>query len=585
MSLTKARKPTPTFSTQPVVYRRDSRSLRRLDQAKNRLVLLAIGFCVAYGMLVFRLCDVAFVMPETPELSSEMALQPLNRNRLRGPIYDRNGELLASSIQTRSLFANPRLVKRFGADEVASKLVEILPHLDEEKLRRDLNSDRAFVYIQRHLTPAQQEQLNALGVPGLEFEEEEKRLYPHGSLFAHVLGYVDIDNKGLAGVEKHFDQALREEGEAVELSVDARVQHILRDALQEGIEEFQAIGAAGIIMDMQSGELLALASLPDFDPNHPGDAPPENRYNRATYGVYEMGSTFKTFTTAMALHYGTTKMQEGYDARNPIRYAGHTIRDSHPEKRWLSVPEIFIHSSNIGTVKMVMEVGRERQKDFLKQLGLLDAIEFELPATASPLVPSRWRDINMMTISYGHGISVTPMHLVRAVASLLGPGYLLQPTLMKNGNLLAEEDSPRIVSQEVTRDLRRLMRAVVKFGTGSKADAAGYRVGGKTGTAEKVKSGGYNEDDKLASFLGVFPSEEPRYAILVMVDEPRGNKSTYGYATGGWVAAPIVGKVVEKMAPLYGIRPVYEVPIDSPRKANKRKKFDFQKDFLHAISF
>lgn len=573
----------------PTVLQRESRSRRQLEQCRSRLVVLGLVFCISYMLLVVRLFDVAFIPPETLDFGEEPMIDVSHAPRIRSDVLDRNGALLASSIHTRSLYANPQLVQRFGAREVAASLKQIIPELDEARLRQQLESERTFVYVKRHLTPQEQEQVNALGVPGLEFEEAESRIYPYGPLFAHVLGYVDVDNHGLSGIEKHFDGMLNLGKEPLTLSVDARVQHILREEMQAGMEEFQAVGAVGIVMDMHNGELIALSSLPDFDPNHPADYKPETRFNRPTYGVYEMGSSFKTFTTAMSLHYGTAQMQSGYDARHPIRVGGYTIRDAHPENRWLSLPEVFVHSSNIGTVRMVMEVGRERQQEFLKKLGLFERIKFELPEVAEPLIPRTWRDINMMTISYGHGISVTPLHLIRAIASLLGPGSLLQPTLVKNGNLLANEGEP-IVDESIVQNLRKLMRAVVQHGTGRKADAKGYRVGGKTGTAEKVKAGSYAAKDKLASFVGVFPSEEPRYAILVMLDEPRGNKKTYGYATGGWVAAPVVEKVVSRMAPLYGIKPIYELPeegIPEFREANhENERYPAtSKQYVQTVSF
>ncbi len=573
------------------VLQRDSSKRKRITQCRTRLLFVGLVFCMSYILLVVRLFDVAFTGAEEQNFVERPTVTTSSKLPvMRADILDRNGELLAGSIHTRSLFANPKLVQRFGVEKTVQALQNILPDLDADRLRSKLNSNRSFVYIKRHLTPSQQEQTNSLGIPGLEFEEAQKRLYPLGSLFAHILGYVDIDNNGIAGVEKYFDNLLRKGEEPLVLSVDARIQHILHEEMCNGMVTYNAIGAVGIVMDIRNGEIIAMASLPDFDPNYPGRYAPETRFNRATYGLYEMGSIFKTFTTAMALHYGTAKLKTGYDARNPIKVGRYTIRDAHPQKRWLTVPEIFVHSSNIGTVKMVMEVGKERQKDFLRKLGLFEKLQLELPETATPITPKKWRDINMMTISYGHGISVTPLHLVRAVASLLGEGKLLQPTLIKGGNILTENNQ-QLIAKDIVYDLRKLMRAVVRHGTGRKADAAGYRVGGKTGTAEKVKSGNYAASDKLASFVGIFPSEDPKYAILVMLDEPKGNKQTYGYATGGWVAAPVVANIVSRMAPLYGIQPVYELhDVDDElefHEVNYQQNIQRQivKNYVHTATF
>lgn len=529
-------------------------------------------------LLAIRVVDVGFLQSlnevEVAQDSDAVTKKASQTMPERGRIFDRNGELLAISLPSYAAYARPDIIARFGTEEAVEKLATTLEGESIDSLHKKLNPARKFTYLKRDLSPAEMEATNALGIPGVEFERNMRRVYPHGALFSHLLGQTDIDGNGVSSVEKQYNGLLGKKGEDLTLSVDTRLQHILREELLSGMEEFKAIGGVGVIMDIHNGEVMALSSLPDFDANDINNASADARFNRAITGVYEMGSTFKTFTMAMALEHKTARLYDRYDTTKPIRVARYTIRDSHPEDHWLTVPEIFMHSSNIGTVRMIMEVGKERQQRFLKQLGLFDRVPLNLPETASPLVPHRWRDINMMTISYGHGISVTPMHVVQAIGSLLGDGKLLHPTLLK-GQKQAEE-RPQIVSQETVQHLRKLMRLVVEHGTASKADAQGYRVGGKTGTAEKVKNGNYRDKDKLASFVGIFPTEAPRYVILAMLDEPRGNKSTYGYATGGWVAAPVVKRIVERMAPLYGIRPVIELPSpeDSPKKGA-----------IHTISF
>jgi cell division protein FtsI (penicillin-binding protein 3) len=533
-------------------------------------------------MLAIRVTDVSLSsVTESQQAAINASESPQAKKVLAGgkraSIVDRNGILLAGSLSTRSLYANPKLVVRFGSEETARALHQVMPDLDYPTLLAKLQSDKTFVYIKRHLTPHEQAQVNELGVPGLEFEQTSRRIYPMERLFAHALGFVDIDNQGLSGIERFYNENLMQSKSPIALSLDHRVQHIMHDELSKGVEEFQAIGGVGVVMDIQNGELLSMVSLPDFDPNQPRTATPEARFNRVTQGVYEMGSTFKTFTMAMALDYGTTKINTSYDTVNPIRIGGFSITDSHPENRWMTVPEIYVHSSNIGTVRMIMEVGIERQKRFLQSLGLFEKVQFESKELAAPLIPHPWHEINMMTVSYGHGISVTPLHIVRAIGSLLGGGKMIQPTLIKQENIKAITDKEeRLVKPEVTKIVRKLMRFVVRYGTGKQADAVGYRVGGKTGTAEKVKSGGYADNDKIASFVGVFPSEKPRYLVLVMVDEPRGNKKTYGFATGGWVAAPIAGRVISRLAPLYGLQPIYDMPEETVApEVEKRRKEGF----------
>ncbi len=478
----------------------------------------------------------------------------------RQDIVDRNGYVLATSLKTASLYANAKEIRNPAA--ATDALMRTLSGLKREDVLRRLQSKKSFVWLKRNLTPREQQAVNALGIPGLEFIQEYVRVYPHKNLLAHTLGFVGIDNKGLAGVERYFDDALKatDQGKPLALSLDIRIQQMMHSELTRAMEEFKAIGAVGIVADIKNGEVLSTVSLPDFDPNHPGRTPPDALFNRATLGTYEMGSSFKTFTVASALEYGTASLQDGFDASRPIRVANFTISDYHAKNRWLSVPEIFAYSSNIGTVKMAMEVGIERQKSFFRSLGLLDPVSIELPERGQPLYPSDWRELSMMTISYGHGISVTPMHLIHAYSGILNEGRLAPLTLV------AQEKKPAadaIVSVETSHKMRRLLRSVVQYGTGKSAEAPGYRVGGKTGTADKVSGKGYNRNSRIASFMGAFPMDDPRYVVFVMVDEPKGNKSTYGYATGGWVAAPVASRVIGQMGPLLGIQPVMEAAPDA----------------------
>ena len=388
-------------------------------------------------------------------------------------------------------------------------------------------------------------------------------------MFSHEVGYVGLDNKGLAGIEKQFDRRLRDTAlnhEPFALSLDARLQAIMREEMTKAVDEFHAIGATGIIMDIHSGELLSMVSLPDFDPNRPGDAGADSRFDRASLGVYEMGSTFKTFTMAMALDYGTATMKSGYDATGPLQIASFTVHDDEPKYRWLTVPEIYAYSSNIGAARMALEVGIKRQKMFLEKLGMMKPVDIELPEKGAPLYPQDWKEINSVTISYGHGISVSPLHLVRGIAALVDGGTLPRLTLVKDSNK-ERFTGERIISEQTSENVRRLMRLVVDHGTGKNGNVPGYRVAGKTGTAEKVGAGGtYEHNAKLTSFIATFPVDNPQYVVLVIVDDPKGDASTHEYATGGWISAPVVGNVISRMGPLYGITPQYNVPDDDAEK-------------------
>lgn len=592
------------------IVKSESRSHKALEQSRLRIICVAAFFALSFAALGLRLLEVMLVgggdlpfkrLVSEPQLllqreeEIDISKAAETQHIIRREITDRNGNLLATSIKTASLVANPTIIRH--ESNVATQLQHIFPDQSLHALLAKLeNKKRSFVYIRRHLTPAQQEAVNNLGIPGLFFETDTRRVYPYGGLFSHVLGYVDTDNKGIAGIEKFFDAKLEHPiaREPLVLSLDLRAQSILRDEMAQTMKTFSAIGATGVIADVKSGEIIAMSNLPEFDPQRPMQDMAAI-FNRASLGTYEMGSTFKTFTLAAALDKGTVDVLGGYDASQPIKVASFTINDSHPENRWLSVGEIFAHSSNIGMVKMALDLGTQSQKEYLRKLGLLEPISIELPERATPLVPSNWRDINTMTISFGHGISVSPLHVVQAIASLVGGGTKRTLTLIKDGTK-SQDRGERIVNAETSKKIRQLLRLVVEHGTGKSAEAPGYVVGGKTGTAEKVNGGGYKTHAKLASFVAAFPANDPHYVILIMIDEPKGTKDTYGYATGGWVAAPAVGRVVARIAPLLGMAPdfVYDDPeIDSwwadaqnrLQQTHTRRVQKLQERAIHAATF
>lgn len=529
----------------------NGRVMATLDTARTRLLAAGVVFTLAFLVIAGRLVELTLLTEgNEPRLVENRPAERLETGR--ADIVDRNGVVLATTLPAAALYANPRHLR--DPKQVAERLAKVLPDLSAGWLYGKLTQDRSFVWIKRQLTPRQQQQVNALGEPGLSFQRAERRYYPHGGLTAHLTGFTSVDNQGLAGLEQYFDASLRSSAQPLQLSLDLRVQHILAEELHGAMQTFGAIGAAGVVLDAESGEILAMTSLPSFDPNRPGGAPKEERFNRATLGTYEMGSVFKLFTTAMALDSGAVTLTDGYDTTTPIRVARFVIRDFKPKNRWLSIPEILMYSSNIGTVHMAMEVGTEGQQDFLSRIGLMRRAPIELNEVGQPLLPARWRPINSMTISYGHGISVNPLQLTSAVAAIVNGGTLLPATLVKRDGAKAE--GTRVIREETSAQMRRLMRLVVQAGTGRKADAVGYRVGGKSGTAEKLINGRYARNSRIASFVGAFPMDRPRYVVFAMVDEPKGRKETHGYATGGWVAAPVVGRVVARMAPLLGLQPV-----------------------------
>jgi cell division protein FtsI (penicillin-binding protein 3) len=529
---------------------------RVLDQGRNRLLITAMVFAVGFAAVAGRLVDLAVVKaPDDEAVAGGSRLPTVADDFLpaRASIADRHGNLVAASLPTASLYANPRDV--LDAADAARQLVKALPDLDGAELSEKLTADKSFVWIRRNLTPRQQFEVNRLGIPGLYFQRDDKRIYPHGALLSHVVGFADVDGRGLAGIEQSLDLRLREDKRTVDLSIDLRLQHILKEELQRGMAEFSAIGGAGIVMDVRTGELLAMVSLPDFDPNRAGSAPADSRFNRNTLGVYEMGSTFKTLTLAMGLDSGVATMRSSYDAREPIKISRFTINDDHAQKRWLTVPEIYKHSSNIGSAKLALDVGVDGHRAFMARMGMLEPVKVELGELGKPKFPRPWRSINTITIAFGHGLSVTPLHLAMAASTIVNGGVLRQPTLLKR-ETPETTPGPQVLKPQTSDNMRRLMRLVVEEGTGRRANAPGYWVGGKTGTAEKVMRGGYRKNARLSSFVAAFPIYDPQYVLLVMIDEPKGNKQSQGYATGGWVAAPVVHRVVSRMGPLLGIRPV-----------------------------
>lgn len=534
---------------------KQQRTKRAIETGHNRTLVAGAVFGVLFLVLAGRVVDLSLLRGnQEPELVTSPAREEIETSRAN--IMDRNGILVATSLPTDSLFVDSKAFLEAGEKPTmaARKLSRLLPELSMDKAVKHLASGKRFEYLVRNLTPEQKYQVNLLGIPGLHFQREERRTYPQGPLLSHVLGYTDVDGRGIAGIEKSFDHQLRAPDGTLQLSIDVRVQSVMRQALQETIDEFKALGGAGIVMDVQTGELLSLVSLPDYDPNDTNTIQGDAGFNRATKGVYEMGSIFKLINTAMALDSGVVSINDTFDASKPLRIGRFRISDYHAHKRALTVPEILVFSSNIGSAQIALEAGAGLQREYLDRLGLLNTTSVEIPEVGTPLVPVTWRKSSIMTISYGHGIAVSPLQLDSAISAIANGGVLHSPTLLKikkGENLPAQ----RVISQKTSEQMRKLMRLVVLQGSGKNANSKYYRVGGKTGTADKQEGGKYNEHTRISSFIGVFPMENPKYAVLAMVDGPQGIKRTFGYATAGWVAAPIVKKVVDRIGPMLGMSP------------------------------
>ncbi|MDR3538841.1 MAG: penicillin-binding transpeptidase domain-containing protein [Acetobacteraceae bacterium] len=541
----------------------DLRRRAAMEKTRGRLVVAAFGFMVLFLAVVGRLADATILRPlapHRPERSLEALVTPARPAETgligeRAMIMDRNGQTLAVSMPTVSLFADPRQI--IDPADAAHKLKQVLPRMDEARAAQRLGeSGKYFVYLERQITPREELAINNLGIPGIDFRPTEQRRYPMGRTAAHVLGGVDVDENGVAGVEKYFDKRLREDQTPLRLSLDVRVEAVVREELLSAMQTFDAIGAAGIVMDVNTGELLAVVSLPDYDANDFRSASEDDKRNRAIKERYEPGSTFKLQTASMALDSGLVHIWDEFDASHPISIGRFTITDFEGKHRWLYLPEVLAYSSNLGAAHIAQFMGSDRQQAWLKSMGMFGKTGVELPEAGLPIIqaPSAWKEIVTMTVGFGHGISVTPLHVVRGTAAVANGGVLLRPTILA----LPPGDHPegvRVMQQSTSDTMRKLMRLVVTDGFGKSAEVAGYYPGGKTGTAEKASIHGYRKHANVAAFMSVFPMNAPRYAVYMMLDEPHGNKSTYGYSTAGWVAAPAAGRVIARIGPMLGLMP------------------------------
>ena len=536
-----------------------------LEKTRSRLVIAAGGFAVMFAAVLTKLALATIVTPLAPhrvERSVTEMVDQIPHNSIeatlpgqRAMITDRNGQPMAISLNTVSLFADPRQIG--DPDDAARKLQQVLPRLDLAETEDRLKRDKKFIYLAREITPREEQAINNLGIPGVDFLPTQHRQYPLGRTAAQVLGGVDVDESGFAGVERYFDQRLRTDTDPLRLSIDLQVQAAVREELVTAMQTFAAIGGCGIVMDVNTGEVLAMVSLPDYDANAVRTAAPEDRFNRAVEGTYEPGSTFKLQTASMALDSGLVHIWDEFNASHNISIGRFTISDFEGKHRWLFLPEVLAYSSNLGAAHIALTVGAERQRAWLKSMGMFGRTGIELPEAARPIIQpaSAWKEVVTMTVGFGHGISVTPLHVVRGTAAVANGGMLIRPTILARDPDTAV-DGVRVMQPATSDIMRKLMRLVVTNGFGKSAEVPGYYPGGKTGTAEKVTAhGGYKKHANVAAFMSVFPMNAPRYAVYMMLDEPHATKATYGYATAGWVIAPAAGKVIARIGPMLGLLP------------------------------
>jgi len=542
------------------------RNVDREVKAKARLGLAILAFAVIYGVIALRLVTFAV---ESGEHGGHRTVTQDAVATARPDILDRNGAILATDLKAPSLFAEPR--KLIDIDDAEEQLTATLPDLDAKELRDRLASKRGFIWLKRDITPKQQREIHRLGIPGIGFLTENKRVYPNAATVSQVIGLVNIDNQGIAGMEKWLDgqglAALHMAGLAVDrlqrpvqLSLDLRAQYAMRDELVKAREKFKAKAAAGLILNVNTGEVIALVSEPDYDPNNPREANDPSRINRLTTGVFEMGSTFKVLTVAMALDSGKATLKSTFDASHPLHYGRFAIHDYEPKGRFLSVPEIFRFSSNIGAARMALAVGVQGHQAFLRKMGQLDRLRTELPESAEPLIPKHWGELNTVTIAFGHGLSVAPLQAAMGIAATLNGGLLIKPTFLKRSREDALKIAKRVLKPETSQDMRYLMRLNAERGTATFANVPGYYIGGKTGTAEKVINGRYAKHKLLTDFMAVLPADKPQYLLMIMLDEPQGTKETHGFATAAWNTGPTAAKVIARVAPLLDLEPRFDLP-------------------------
>ncbi len=533
--------------------------LKKNNHAKSRKIKLVICsslLTIFFAIIGYRTISLASINKDniTKIVDTKIKTKFFQEN-LRGNIYDRNNKILATTINTLSLNINPQEI--LNQHETISKLIEVFPQLNEKNLLKKFNSNKKHINLLREISPREHVRLLEIGIEGLKIQKRSKRIYPNNTLASHILGGTDIDGRGIAGIEKKFDNKLQK-GEKVTLSIHSGIQHITKKLLLDQITKFEAEGGAGIVMDATNGQVYSIVSLPDYNANNYNNIFNKTLFNKATKGIYELGSTLKLITAAIALDSKLVNENEVFDVSKPLKVSSRIIKDFHPLSYSINIPEVIVHSSNIGSAKIAEKFGPAIQLKYLKSLGLKNVLPLEIPELGKPQVLMDKKVLTTMTISYGHGISITPMHLASATATIVNNGTKVNPTLILGKTI---QKYKRIISPETSMKMKSIMRLVVsnENGTAKKAEVSGYLVGGKTGTAEKIKpTGGYFKRKNIVAFTGAFPMNEPKFVITIMIDNPKGQKFSYGYRTAGWVVAPLVKRLVTRIAPILGVKPQLE---------------------------
>ena len=535
------------------------KGLANFNHSKSRKIKLLVSsliLVISFTTIGYRTITLASVKKDNVSniIHKKIETKTFKKN-LRGNIYDRDNRILATTIDTLSLNINPQEI--LNISQTIKKLIKIFPDLNNRDLLRKLNSNKKHINLLREISPKDYARLLQIGIEGLKIQIRTKRIYPNNSLASHVLGGTDIDGKGIAGIEKKFDSQLGL-GKSINLSIHSGIQHITKKLLSDQITRFQAEGGAGIVMDAKNGQVYSIVSLPDYNANNYNNTLNTKIFNKATKGIYELGSTLKLITATIAFESNLINENDVFDVSKPLKVSSRTISDFHPLSYSINIPEVIVHSSNIGSAKMAEKFGPSIQLKYLKSLGLMDILPLEIPELGKPKIIMDKKVLTTMTISYGHGISITPMHLTSATATIVNNGIKVNPTLLLDKK---STENAQIISSKTSMKMKSIMRLVVKnkYGTAKKAEVAGYLIGGKTGTAEKINpSGGYFKKKNIVAFTGAFPMNDPNFIITIMIDNPKGQKFSNGYRTAGWVAAPVVKRLVTRIAPILGVKPQLE---------------------------
>ena len=522
-----------------------------IASSKLRAMFLALGFLLIYFVILIRVTYLS--------ISDEYSIIQANirKNITRGNIIDRNGKVLATSIPAYSISANP---KKIVDEKNTVSLINNIVSINKDIVTKDIfNTEKTFVWIKRGITPSQKKQIEDIGIPGIEFQPENKRVYPYKNITSHIIGYTGIDNEGLSGIEKYHDEILMsvQEGQKnIQLSIDIDIQSIVSEELESTVKEFGALAGSGIVADLSNGEILAMVSKPDFNPHNNINLTSNNTFPMSSLGVYEIGSVFKPVLIGIAFDTKTASMRDAYNLAN-FTVGKFLIKDYHKHDGWRTIPEIFIHSSNIGMAQIALETGQKNISSYMKKLGLFDRLSLEIPETGTPIIPKQkeWSDISIVTMSYGYALSITPAHFVQSMIPILNGGKFFPLTLIKDKN----QDNGKVIMKElVSKEMRKLFRLNVVIGTGKKSEVRGYLVGGKTGTANKIKNGKYSQNNRMSSFIATFPSHDPKYLIYILLDDPKGNQSTYGFGTAGYTVAPCISRIISRMVGILNMSPIDE---------------------------